>query len=292
LAAGGSPTRSIASARSFACSRSRRAEELTDEYEQEGRRPPRSEAIDEAVEHQLRQAAPKLAITREGKGEPSDIVALRREDYDRLVDEGEDREASAAYDRTRGQETVPHDVVDRIFVKRESPIRVWREHRGMTLDQLSDATGKAKGYLSEIESGKKTGTLDTLKAIAAALRVDLEDIAGWPARTAHQPAPPCAPAPRRADDRADRQRWSGIGRCRSAAAAQRERKQPRRPIGPQAAPNGAVFVSGDHRNCARLDRRPGLPAPALQGRPRPVRASDRERLTCGASRRWMRMRHN
>jgi DNA-binding XRE family transcriptional regulator len=106
----------------------------------------------------------------------ADYVLVARDDFERMLDETDEREATAAYDRTRGEETVPVEIVDRLLAG-ESPIRVWREYRGMTLEQLGTAVGKRKGYLSEIESGKKTGTLKTLRAIAGALRVDLDDVA-------------------------------------------------------------------------------------------------------------------
>jgi len=116
-----------------------------------------------------------LEVVRPGEAAPADYVLLPREEYERLLDEEEDREAVAAYDRTRGQETVPSELAERL-VGGENPVRVWREHRGMTLDQLAAAIGKHKGFLSEIESGKKTGSVDTLKAIAEALKVDLDDL--------------------------------------------------------------------------------------------------------------------
>ncbi len=105
----------------------------------------------------------------------ADYVLVSGDAYERMMDEVDEREATAAYDRTRGEETVPAELVDRLLAG-ENAIRVWREHRGMTLDQLGAAIGKRKGYLSEIESGKKPGSLATLRAIAAALRVDLDDV--------------------------------------------------------------------------------------------------------------------
>ena len=112
--------------------------------------------------------------------DPSDehpnLVVMSGAVYDRMVDDRDEREAIVAYGATRDEETLPHAMVKRLAAG-ESAIRVWREHRDMTLEQLGNAVGKHKGYLSEIESGKKTGTVETLRAIAAALRVDLEDIA-------------------------------------------------------------------------------------------------------------------
>lgn len=52
-------------------------------------------------------------------------------------------------------------------------VRAFREHRGMTLQVLADAAGVSKPYVSQIESGKRTGTMATLTKIAAALGVPL-----------------------------------------------------------------------------------------------------------------------
>ena len=119
-----------------------------------------------------RLIAPNVEIA----DEESAPVLISGAEYERLVEERDEREAIAAHAATRDDEVLPHEMVKRLAAG-ENPIRVWREHRGMTLTQLAEAIGKHKGYLSEIESGKKVGTLETLRAIAAALKVDLEDIA-------------------------------------------------------------------------------------------------------------------
>jgi DNA-binding Xre family transcriptional regulator len=77
-----------------------------------------------------------------------------------------------------GGETVPATVVDRL-VAGESPILVWREHRGLTLRALAEKVGISAGMLSEMENGKKDGSVRTLAAIAKALRVGLDDLVGW-----------------------------------------------------------------------------------------------------------------
>jgi DNA-binding XRE family transcriptional regulator len=53
------------------------------------------------------------------------------------------------------------------------PIRNWRK---LTQEQLAAAAGISQGYLSEIETGKKVGDVATLRAIATALRVSLDDV--------------------------------------------------------------------------------------------------------------------
>ena len=59
----------------------------------------------------------------------------------------------------------------------EHPIRIFREHRGLTQVELAGKAGIARPYLTEIETRKKQGSLPVLKTIAAALSVELATIA-------------------------------------------------------------------------------------------------------------------
>jgi ribosome-binding protein aMBF1 (putative translation factor) len=74
-----------------------------------------------------------------------------------------------------GKDSWPSALVDRML-KGESLVRLWREHRGLTLARLSAATGVAKGYISEVESGKKPGSMAFFKKMAKALDVSLDDL--------------------------------------------------------------------------------------------------------------------
>ena len=106
------------------------------------------------------------------EGDPDDLVLIAQGDLDELI---EDRLAEAAYQRTRDQESVPGKVVDRLLAG-ENPITVWREHRGMTLRALAEAAGFDPGYLSQLENGKRTGPVATLKKLATVLGIDLDDL--------------------------------------------------------------------------------------------------------------------
>jgi hypothetical protein len=94
---------------------------------------------------------------------------------DELADIIEDRTAQAAYHRTRDEEAVPIAVVDRLLTG-ENPIRVWREHRGLSATALAEAAGLGKGYLSQLERGTRQGPVATMQRLAVALRVDLDDL--------------------------------------------------------------------------------------------------------------------
>jgi len=81
----------------------------------------------------------------------------------------------AMKDIEQGEELVPSEVVYAIL-DGGNPVRVWREYRGYTQDELAKAAGISKPYLSQIETGKRRGTAKVLAAIAKALDLDLDDI--------------------------------------------------------------------------------------------------------------------
>lgn len=84
--------------------------------------------------------------------------------------------SSRLVDRLGGQDGVPATVAHRI-AEGQSPVRVWRESRGLKAIALARAAGISPAYLSEIETGKKDGTFRTMAAIARVLNVSLDDLA-------------------------------------------------------------------------------------------------------------------
>jgi DNA-binding XRE family transcriptional regulator len=103
------------------------------------------------------------------------------DEYNRLVARAAragDARTVAAFRRARragAAEVVPVEVLDRLLGG-ESPVRVWREHRGLTIQALALAADVSAPYVSQIESGKRQPTVVVLKRIAAALAVDLDDL--------------------------------------------------------------------------------------------------------------------
>ena len=101
-------------------------------------------------------------------------------DYDRLVAEAEDRaDGQAALEaenrRKTGEEYVPVEIVDRLLAG-ESALRVWRKHRGMTLQALGKKVGISIPHISDIERGRRGGTAKVWRKLAVALDVDVDDI--------------------------------------------------------------------------------------------------------------------
>ena len=72
--------------------------------------------------------------------------------------------------------TLPDDVLQKIAIGKENAIKAIRKHRGMTQDDLANAAGISRPYLTEIETGRKEGSIRSLKSIAEALDVPLEKI--------------------------------------------------------------------------------------------------------------------
>jgi transcriptional regulator with XRE-family HTH domain len=62
------------------------------------------------------------------------------------------------------------------MVAGESPVRVWREHRGLTMAALAERAAIAQPYLSQIETGKRDGTVETIKKLAQALDLAVDDL--------------------------------------------------------------------------------------------------------------------
>ncbi|MCB1784152.1 MAG: helix-turn-helix transcriptional regulator [Alphaproteobacteria bacterium] len=90
------------------------------------------------------------------QGKPYVLVPLH--DYRELTDSEEDT-------------NLPPDVLDKLAAKQESPVKIIRKFRGMTQADLAKASGISRPYLTEIETGKKDGSVRALKALAEALHV-------------------------------------------------------------------------------------------------------------------------
>ncbi len=111
------------------------------------------------------------------------LIVLAEADYKRLVEAAEDAADIAAVEIFRRklaageEELVPAEIVDRIL-NGENRIRVWREHRGLTSDALAGKAGIAQGFLSQIETGRREGTVETLRKIADALSLTIDDLVG------------------------------------------------------------------------------------------------------------------
>jgi DNA-binding XRE family transcriptional regulator len=112
----------------------------------------------------------------EQNGEPRFAVVPIAE-WKRIVealDDVEDARAVARWKAAPG-ETIPAAIVDRL-IDGENRIRVWREHRGLTQARLGKACGVSTPYISQLESGSRLASQPTLRKLASALKVDVDDL--------------------------------------------------------------------------------------------------------------------
>jgi DNA-binding XRE family transcriptional regulator len=133
--------------------------------------------MDSSLKSSARERSRQIIIAPNGDR----LVVMPEADYERLLDAAEMAEDVAAYDEAKRrlvageEESVPSAVVARILAG-ENLVRVWREHRGLTVSALAERAGIAQPYLSQIETGKREGTLQTMKKIADALKLTVDDL--------------------------------------------------------------------------------------------------------------------
>lgn len=98
------------------------------------------------------------------------------ENYETLLRMAEDAEDAALVEATRHDRLIPGEVVHRI-ADGISPVRVWREHRGLSQAELGRRAGFSQVYISRIERGKTPGSFKAHAALARVLEIELDDLA-------------------------------------------------------------------------------------------------------------------
>ncbi len=110
-----------------------------------------------------------------------DTVTIPRAEYERLrAAEGElsdVRVALAVEARISAgtEELVPAQVADRL-IDGEAALRVWREHRGLSQSTLARSSGVSRVQIVDIEAGRNTGSVRTLRRLADALDIAVDDL--------------------------------------------------------------------------------------------------------------------
>ncbi len=114
-------------------------------------------------------------IVPRAEWERVNAAAARAESFDE--DAADLRAGKRALARIEAGESefFPLELVKRIS-NGESPVRVFREHRGISGAELGRRVGLDQSTISNIETGKTHGTLATTVRIARALGVDLANL--------------------------------------------------------------------------------------------------------------------
>lgn len=107
----------------------------------------------------------------------NEMITITRAEYDRLREAAEDLADMQAYDQAiaAGGEAIPLEVVKRM-IDGESPLRVYREFRGMTQSSLAAAADVNRVQIADIEAGRSNGSIETMRKLADALRLTIDDL--------------------------------------------------------------------------------------------------------------------
>ena len=111
----------------------------------------------------------------------NETVTIPRAEYDRLREASDDLADLQAHDRAMvalaagDDELIPAEFADRLL-NGESPVKVYRSFRGLSQAGLSRLSGVNRVQIIDIEAGRKNGSVETLRKLAVALRVGLDDL--------------------------------------------------------------------------------------------------------------------
>ena len=120
--------------------------------------------------------APQIIRTANGE----ELVVLPKAEYEALLmaadQDAEDIEDVAIYDARKaamnaGGVVLPPEV-GAAMLRGESRLKAIRKWKGMTQSYICEyKTDIGQGYLSDLESGRRTGTPETIAKLAKALKV-------------------------------------------------------------------------------------------------------------------------
>jgi DNA-binding XRE family transcriptional regulator len=117
-------------------------------------------------------------IQRDGKPE---WAIVPYETYLELIEQAEMLQDVQDYDAIKAalergeEELIPSEVVYAIL-DGANPVKVWRNYRGLGQKELAEKAGISVPYLSQLETGKRKGSVEALNAIARALSLSLDDL--------------------------------------------------------------------------------------------------------------------
>lgn len=111
----------------------------------------------------------------------SEMVTISKDEYLHLKAIEEDmsdlHSAAQILERINAgtEELIPAAVVDRLL-DGDAPLTVWREHRRLSQAELARQSGVNRVQIIDIEAGRKTGSVASLKKLATALQIDMDDL--------------------------------------------------------------------------------------------------------------------
>lgn len=91
--------------------------------------------------------------------------------------DAEDAADVAAFDATKAldEETFPLEIATRLTAG-DNPLKVFREYRGLTQEALAEEAGLSTGYVSQMETGFRPGSVKSLGRLAIILGIETGDL--------------------------------------------------------------------------------------------------------------------
>src|ERR1039458_9513508 len=117
-------------------------------------------------------------ITRKGK----EFAVIPVKALQRLVEDAEMLADVKAYDAAKARledgedELIPLEITER-RLRGEHALRIWREHRNLTQEQLAKKAKVSLALIAAIETRRKAGSVSTWKKLGTALDVGWELLA-------------------------------------------------------------------------------------------------------------------
>lgn len=90
-----------------------------------------------------------------------EYIAMEKQDFTRLMR------------ITKDDEGFPSSFVDKLF-SGENRLKIWREYRGLTMQELADKAEISQSYLLELKNNKREDALKIWKKLGEILKADLE----------------------------------------------------------------------------------------------------------------------
>ena len=112
-------------------------------------------------------------IQRSGKP----FAVIPEEYFNILLDKAEELEDIKDFDQAIADngENIPSAVVYKLL-DGENKLKVWRNFRKLTQEELSERADITQAMIAMIETGKRVGKADVLRRLAEALNIDVDDL--------------------------------------------------------------------------------------------------------------------
>jgi ribosome-binding protein aMBF1 (putative translation factor) len=76
----------------------------------------------------------------------------------------------------KDRQSVPNEVVERVILNKQTPIRAWREHLGLTQAEVAARLGITQAALAQTEATRARPRRSTLRRVAQAMGIDVAQL--------------------------------------------------------------------------------------------------------------------